>query len=149
MLDQCTATNTTRLEGLININTAPLPVLTALPFIGETLADTIVASRPGLTPDEAQTPAWLYRRGLVTADQFKAMAPHLTTRSRQFSFRALGYAVPSGRYRVLSVTIDTAAEPPRPLAVRDLTRFGFPMPLARLHDGSAGTATAAAGAWNP
>jgi type II secretory pathway component PulK len=150
LLDQCTATNATRLEGLVNVNTAPLAVLTALPFIGESLADTIVASRTGLTPDEAQTPAWLYRRGLVTADQFKEMAPHLTTRSRQFSFRSLGYALPSGRYRVLSVTLDVAAEPPRPLAVRDLTRFGFPVPLALLREGSAGTgATATAAGWNP
>lgn len=137
LLDQCTTTNATRLEGLINVNTAPLAVLTAIPFIGEALADSILATRPGLTSEEARTPAWLYRRGLVTAEEFKQIVPHLTTRSRQFTFRSIGYALPSGRYRVVSVTVDTATRPARVLAVRDLTRFGFPVPLAVLEEGSA------------
>jgi len=143
LLDQCTTTDAVRLEGLINLNTAPLAVLTAIPFIGEALADTIVATRPGLTSDEARTPAWLYRRGLVTAEEFKQIVPHLTARSRQFSFQCLGYALPSGRYRVLSVTVDTATRPARVLALRDLTRFGFPVPLAVLQDGSAAVALTA------
>lgn len=138
VLDQCTTTNAARLEGLINVNTAPRAVLIAIPFVGEALADAILATRPGLTADEARTPAWLYRRGLVTAEEFKQIVPHLTTRSLQFSFRCLGYAVPSGRYRVLSVMVDTAPHPPRVAALRDLTRFGFPVPLAVLENGGAG-----------
>lgn len=138
VLDQCTTTNAARLEGLINVNTAPRPVLIAIPFVGEALADAILATRPGLTADEARTPAWLYRRGLVSAEEFKQIVPHLTTRSLQFSFRCLGYAVPSGRYRVLSVAVDTAPQPPRVVALRDLTRFGFPVPLGVLESGGAG-----------
>ena len=140
LLDQCTTTNTTRFEGLVNVNTAPREVLTAIPFVGEALADTLLATRPGLSAEEAQTPAWLYRRGLVSAEEFRRIAPHLTTRSRQFSFRSLGYAVPSGRYRVLGVTVDTATRPARVLALRDLTRFGFPVPLASLQNGGSDTA---------
>lgn len=132
LLDRCTATTAPRLFGLINLNTAPAPVLAAIPTLGETGADTIVASRTGLSAEERRTPAWILRRGLVTADQFKEIAPRLTTRSYQFSFRSIGYAVPSGRFRVLAVTIDVATQPARILALRDLTRFGFPIPLGLL-----------------
>lgn len=142
LLDRCTTTAATRLEGLINVNTAPRAVLTAVPFLGEALADAILAARPGLTADEIRTPAWLYRRGLVSAAEFKQIVPHLTARSLQFTFRCLGYALPSGRYRVLSVTLDTASQPARVIALRDLTRFGFPVPLAVLQDGAIETALA-------
>lgn len=129
ILDRCTGTDAMRLEGLINLNSAPRAVLAALPALGETGADAIVAARPGLGVDERRTPAWILQRGLVTPEQFKELAPHLTTRGFQFSFHSLGYAVPSGRYRILDAVIDLATRPARILAVRDLTRLGFPLPL--------------------
>ena len=134
ILDRCTTTDSPRLEGLININSAPRAVLAAIPALGETGADAIVAARPGLGADERRTPAWLLQRGLVTADQFKQLAPHFTTRSFQFSFHSLGYSVPSGRYRVLDAVIDVAPRPARILALRDLTRLGFPMPIELLQN---------------
>ncbi len=138
LLDRCTTTNATQLAGLLNVNTASREVLAAIPAVGEALADSIIATRQGLSADEARTPAWLYRRGLVSADEFKKLAPLLTTRSLQFSFRCVGYAVPSGRCRVLSVVVDLAARPARILAIHDLTRFGFPVPLEVLQNGDAG-----------
>ncbi len=143
VLDRCTTTDAVRLEGLVNVNTAPAAVLAAMPFVGEALADSIVAMRAGLSAEEAQTPAWLYRRGLVNAEEFKQMAPHLTTRSRQFSFRCLGYALPSGRYRVLGVTVDMGASPGRVVGLHDLTRFGFPLPVGVLQDAGVGGVSAA------
>lgn len=144
LLDRCTATDALELPGLLNLNTAPAAVLAAVPEIGESLAETIVAARYGLSAAESQTPAWLYQRGLVSADQFKQLAPYLTTRSRQFSFHCVGYAIPSGRYRVLTAIIDVAARPARILALRDLTRFGFPIPLQILQGGEAGVGAQAA-----
>ncbi len=140
LLDRCTTTNATELPGLINVNTASREVLSAIPALGEALADSIIATRQGLGTEEARTPAWLFRRGLVSAGEFKKLAPRLTTRSLQFSFRCVGYAVPSGRCRVLSVVVDVAARPARILAIRDLTRFGFPVPLEVLQSGDAGSA---------
>lgn len=132
VLDRCTTTDDPRLPGLINLNTAPRAVLAVLPALGESGADAVVASRPGLSMAERRTPAWLLQRGLVSPDQFKVLAPRLTTRSYQFRFHCLGYAVPSGRYRVLAATVDVAVEPARILRLQDLTRFGFPMPLELL-----------------
>lgn len=129
LLDRSTATNATYLVGLLNINTAPRAVLAALPGLGEAGADAILASRSGLGPEEARTPAWLLQRGILTPAQFKELAPSLTTRSYQFTVRSLGYALPSGRYRVLTALIDVATQPARILALQDQTRSGFPVPL--------------------
>ncbi len=132
LLDRCTATNATRLTGLLNINTAPRPVLAALTALGEAGADTVLATRSGLSAEERRTPAWLLQRGILTVAQFKELAPRLTTRSFQFSLRSVGYAIPSGRYRVLAAIIDIAPMPARILALQDLTRSGFPVPLELL-----------------
>ena len=65
----------------------------------------------------------------MDAAQFKQLAPLLTARSFQYSFRVVGYGVPSGRYRVLDVIIDVAGEQPRISYLRDLTRLGMPFPI--------------------
>lgn len=145
LLDHCTTRSQAQLDGLINVDTAPVSVLAAIPLIGRSTADNIVAERVGLSADERKTPAWLYQRGLVSADQFKKLAPFLTTRSWQFSFHCVAYAVPSGRYRVLSALVDVAARPPRILQLRDLTRFGFPVPLEVLQGQSASTTASVSG----
>ncbi len=146
LLDHCTTTNQSRLEGLINIDTAPAAVLAAIPVLGQSLADNIVLERMGLNAEESRTPAWLCQRGLLNAEQFKQLAPFITTRSWQFSFHCVAYAVPSGRYRVLAAVIDVAAHPPRILALRDLTRFGFPVPLGVLQGNGPDTTASASSA---
>jgi type II secretory pathway component PulK len=145
LLDHCTTTSQTRLAGLINVDTAPAAVLAAIPLLGQSLADAIVAERVGLNAEESRTPAWLYQRSLVSAAQFKKLAPYLTTRSWQFSFHCVAYAVPSGRYRVLAAVIDVAARPARILALRDLTRFGFPAPLDVFQNGGVDMTASAPG----
>jgi len=127
LLDRCSATNETRLIGRVNLNTAPAKVLAALPGIDATLAEAIVSARVSLSEDARRTPAWLYQEGLVTADSFKKLAPLLTTRSYQFHFHVLAYGVPAGTYRVIEAVIDTAAQPPAILLLRDLTRLGLPI----------------------
>jgi hypothetical protein len=47
----------------------------------------------------------------------------------QFRFNVLGYALPSGRYRVYEVVIDTAGKEPHILYLRDISRFGLPFAL--------------------
>jgi type II secretory pathway component PulK len=126
LLDRCTATNQSRLPGLVNLNTAPSQVLATLPGLDQSLAESIVSARVSLSSESRRTPAWLYEEGLVNADQFKKIAPYLTTRSYQFQFHVLAYPSPAGPYRVLEVIIDTAVQPPAILSLRDLTRFKLP-----------------------
>jgi DNA uptake protein ComE-like DNA-binding protein len=129
VLDQLTTTFEARLVGLININTADVKVLRAIPGISEAKAELIVQTREGLSSELKQSPAWLFSESVLTAAEFKLAAPHLTARSLQFRFNVVGYSLPSGRYRVYEVVIDTADKQPQILYLRDITRFGLPFPL--------------------
>lgn len=115
--------------GLVNVNTAPAPVLAALPGLDEALAERIVSSRAAVSPDRRATIAWLHTEGILEAEAFKTVAPYLTARSLQFSFNVVGYSLPNGRFRALEAVIDLG-KPERPITrLRDLTRYGLPFQL--------------------
>ena len=116
-------------DGLINVNTASSSVLATLPGVDLPLAESIVSTRTGLSPERRTTIAWLYQEGLVDAAKFKAIAPALTARSTQYRFNVIGYGMPSGRFRVLEAVVDLAATNPRILYLRDITRLGLPISL--------------------
>jgi type II secretory pathway component PulK len=129
VLDRLTTKTEERLEGRINVNTAPAAVLATVSGLDETIAESIVTARRGLTAEQRQTIAWLYTQGVVEAALFKQIAPHLTARSRQFSFHVVGYGQPSGRFRVFEVLIDTTPGQPEVRYLRELTRLGLPFPI--------------------
>jgi type II secretory pathway component PulK len=126
LLDHCTTTNDTRLVGLVNLNTASAQVLAALPGMTPALAESVVATRAGLSPDAKKTTAWLLQDGIVTADVFRQVAPYLTTRGYQFHFFVAAYAVPTTNYRLVEAVVDVASQPPAILLLRDVTRLGLP-----------------------
>ena len=129
VLDLLTAEVELRREGLINLNTASALVLATLPDVDLSLAETMVATRTSLPVDRRSTTAWLFQEGVVDAAKFKKLAPQLTTRSFQFQFRVVGFAVPSGRYRVLEAEIDVAGSEHRVTGLRDITKLGIPFRL--------------------
>jgi hypothetical protein len=117
-------------EGLINLNTASAIVLATLPGIDFPTAESIVGAREGIRSDQRSTPAWLLTEGLLDVPKFKAVVPHLTTRAYQFRFHVIGYALPSGRYRVLEAEVDVSGNTPVLTRLRDLTRLGIPFNLS-------------------
>jgi DNA uptake protein ComE-like DNA-binding protein len=129
LLDLYTTTYQRRFEGLINVNTASIRILSTVPGIDESLAESIVAARRYLTPEQRRTIAWLYEDDVVDAELFKRIAPYLTARSFQFRCHVLGYGLPSGRYRIAEAIIDLAGEVPAIVYLRDLTRVGIPFPI--------------------
>ncbi len=138
VLEHFTARSSDKPEpGLINLNTASAAVLATIPGIDESLAESIVSSRTSLSPDRRRTTAWLVQEGTVTPEAFKSIAPHLTARSHQFHCRVAGYGLPSGRFRVLEVHIDTSSGRPEVTHLRDVTRLGFPLILSESGDPSA------------
>jgi len=116
-------------DGLVNVNTASPLVLATLPGIDLPLAEAIVSTRTGMSPERRTTTAWLCQEAVVDAAKFKAIAPRLTARSTQFRFNVIGYGLPSGRYRVLEVVIDLGGSDPRIVYLRDITRLGLPIRL--------------------
>lgn len=117
-------------EGFINLNTASSIVLATLPGMDLPTAESIVGAREGLRAEQRSTPAWLLTEGLLDVPRFKAVVPHLTTRAYQFRFHVIGYALPSGRYRVLEAEVDVSGDAPVLTRLRDLTRLGLPFNLS-------------------
>ncbi len=128
-LDLFTTSPDSRVDGLVDINTAPIAVLRTVPGIDEPLAESIVSARRSISPERRGSIAWLLQEGVVDTAQFKQLASFLTARSFQYSFHVVGHGVPSGRYRVLDVIIDVAGDEPRIVFLRDLTKLGMPFPL--------------------
>jgi hypothetical protein len=114
----------------VNINTAPASILAQVEGIDEALANTIVSARQGLSPEASRSIAWLLEESLLDADQFRQIEPLITARSFQFHIQVIGYALPSGRYRVLEAIVDLIGPEPRVLYLRDLTKLGVPYPFA-------------------
>ena len=114
------------LIGRVNLLSAPVEVLLALPGLDENLAQEIVATRETLDFEEQATTAWLVTRGVVSDDTFKKVAPSLTTRSYQYTVRSFGYKPGSGQFCVLEAVVDLASGQPRIMRMRDMTRLGVP-----------------------
>ena len=83
----------------------------------------MIRGPPGSTPFPYTT---LFR----SAGQFRQIEPLITARSFQFHVQVIGYALPSGRYRVLEAIVDLIGPEPRVLYLRDLTKLGAPYPFA-------------------
>ena len=114
----------------VNINTAPASILAQVEGIDEALANTIASARQGLSPEASRSIAWLLEESLLDAGQFRQIEPLITARSFQFHIQVIGYALPSGRYRVLEAIVDLIGPEPRVLYLRDLTKLGVPYPFA-------------------
>lgn len=93
--DQITITDDEILTGLVNINTAPQEVLTALLEGDENLANEIVTYRDGLeVPMDSITD--LLDVDTMTVTKFKKIAPFITPRSDVFAISSRATAKPTG-----------------------------------------------------
>jgi len=131
VLDRLTAAAdpTKPVVGLVNVNTASAEVLSVMPGMDANLAQQIVDVRRDLDPSVGTSIAWLYTQNVLTADQFKAVAPYLTARSMQYSVRCIGFGYPCGRYRILEAVLDYSGSTPRIAYLRDITQLGLPFAL--------------------
>ena len=126
VMDRLTTAPST-LVGRVNVNTAPADVLAALPGMGSDTAKAIVSARANLAASDRQTIAWLYTQNVLTADQFKNLAPLLSARSGMVRVRCVGFGVPCGQFCTLEAVIDLTQTPPAIVYLRDLTKLGLPV----------------------
>lgn len=115
--------------GLININTAPLPVLRCLPELTAEQIRTIVELRGSLDADTRATTAWLVTQGVLDLPTFIKVAPHITARGQQFTIESLGYADHLGMITRLQVVVDMLGPIAQPILYRDLTSLGSIYPI--------------------
>jgi DNA uptake protein ComE-like DNA-binding protein len=137
LADLLTIFDGNRVPGLVNVNTAPKPVLMALPGMTSAIADGIIAHRNAAGTDLSSV-AWLL--DVAQPQEFQPFAGALTVRSYQFRMHAVGrvgvpYASrapsetperPRAFKRMLAVYDPTAAPRARLVYWKDLTRLGMP-----------------------
>lgn len=147
LADRFTVQAGATVPGLVNINTAPLQVLMALPGITQEIAAQIMAQR--ITPGaKLANIGWL--TDLVTPEQLQGIANLITCRSYQFRIHSVGRIgtpytsgpsggkVPErpGAIKRMMAVFDMLATPgPRLVYWKDVTKLGMP------YDPSAGPGT--------
>jgi len=133
VLMDCTTTVPTgqqnKIIGLININTAPPPVLRCLEGLTGEQIEAILEMRGRVPPEERATTAWLVTEEVVDLDTFEQIAPFITARGQQFTIESLGYADHIGMVTRLEVVVDMVGPIAETIYYRDLTYLGGHYPI--------------------
>ncbi len=126
--DACTAKAGDIRQGRLDVNTAPLEALLALPEITAEQAEAIVAAQASLTEAERATVCWPLLAGVLEPGEFASLVDHITNRSTCYRVRLLAGEVAGdeldGPLRdavVYELVIDFAGDEPRLASVRDMT----------------------------
>ncbi|MFQ5590263.1 MAG: general secretion pathway protein GspK [Phycisphaerae bacterium] len=117
------------IRGLVNINTAPVPVLRCFEELTADQIGNIVSARAGLRGEEKSTTAWLVTEDVLDLDTYETIAPKITARGQQFTIEALGYADHIGTVSRIQVVVDMVGPIPQPIYYRDLSRLGGHFPI--------------------
>lgn len=121
--DAISTTDSSTVQGLININTASETVLSCIPGIGQD-ASTIVAYRVA-HPDVLTSYAWLTQIGISTGNLIRA-GRYITDKSYQFSVDVAAVGNAAGRGYCREKTIfDMRRGTPRIIFHQDLTAYGW------------------------
>jgi hypothetical protein len=118
-----------KIDGLININTAPPLVLKCIEGLTPEQVEAILEVRETLDSDTKATPAWLLTEGVVDFDTFEKIAPLITARGQQFRIESLGYADHVGMVTRLEVVVDMLGPIAETVYYRDLTYLGGHYPI--------------------
>lgn len=137
VMDKLTTNRGASTTGMLNVNTASLDALTAIPGIDVDVARSIVEDRRDLVGEivdderveRRSTTAWLFTEGLVDEETFRTIAPKLCARGYQFHVQCVGFSWPGGQFRVIEAVIDITGAPPRVTYLRDITRLGLPFAI--------------------
>ena len=141
--DLVTVTSEARIEGKINVNTAPKEVLQALPQITDEEADEILTERENEERD-LSNPTWVYDvllgSGMEKLAKYTALEPFIDVRSRQFTVQAVGVVPGRGVMVRIVAVIDRTVAPPQLLYWKDISGLGlaFRPPTREAWDSEAG-----------
>lgn len=118
-----------RQPGLINVNTAPLPVLTTIVGLSEEQAQAIIETRGQVRPELKETIAWLAIEGVLDLDTLDVIAPVITARAQQFTVESLGYGDHTGMVTRIQAVIDLVGPMAQTVYRRDITKVGVNFPI--------------------
>lgn len=122
--DLVTTDDRERIPGLVNVLTAPLEVLAALPGLDEDKAQAIIAYRDSVETDYTSI-AWLLDVEGMDREDFEQLAPFVTVRSYQFLVDSCG--ITKGKvFRRVRAILDRSSPEVKLLYRRDVTPLGPP-----------------------
>lgn len=130
------------LEGRINVNEAPYEVLLGIPEMTAQIADTIIANRvgPGGQPVELSsdrlTTAWLVTSGIVDLPTMVKLDSYLTGQGDVYRVQSVGYFDGGGPAARIEALIDGSVMPAKVVSYRDLTHLGRGYVPAQLQPGT-------------
>jgi type II secretory pathway component PulK len=138
ILDQLTTSKAANLPARINVNTAPMAVLSALstgsssgstPILDPGTVQTILATRPQYSAGAAadpifQTPAWLITQANLPVSTVQQLDQYVTARSQVYRFQVVGHFDGGGATARVEAVVDLNAGRPRIVYFRDLTALG-------------------------
>jgi len=122
------------LPHVINVNTAPPPVLACLGLDGERIQQ-LVAARRQLGDKEKISPGWLINEGIMTPGELARFtgpqlnALHIVTQSWQFTVESVGYGDHVGMVCRLQVVVEMQGQLPLIKYYRDISRLGPGWPI--------------------
>ncbi|MBK8914602.1 MAG: general secretion pathway protein GspK [Phycisphaerales bacterium] len=117
------------IAGLVNINTAPVEVLSVLPGMTPEAAAALVSARAGLDGEMLATLAWPLIVETIDVDTYQRIAPHITVKSYQFHIEVLGYADHTQISRRMEWIVEMIGPLPQVRYQRDLTSLGPAWPV--------------------
>jgi type II secretory pathway component PulK len=136
LLDKCTTRQETVIPARLNVNTAPLAALAALPGLTDTDVQSIQGVRPPPGAPEwsdptYQTPAWLLTQAKLSPTKLQALDRYMTAQTQVYRVQVLGYFDKVGPMARVEAVIDTNAGKPRIIYWRDLSDLGKGFDIVR------------------
>ncbi len=131
LMDRLTTRRSTerRINGLINVNTAPRKVLECIGELNGEHIQAILDLRETLDAETLSTPAWLVTTRTLDVETFDKIAPYLTSRGQQFTIESLGYGDHMGMVTRLQVVVDMVGPIAQTIYYRDLSYLGGSYPI--------------------
>ncbi|AQQ71384.1 comEA protein [Limihaloglobus sulfuriphilus] len=133
-----TAGDKKRINGLININTAPPEVLLCLPGLEQSDVDAIIQRRGKTGDQSSDTSSILWVTEVLSPEKAVGVGSRITVKSDQYSADIVAASSDGRAFRRYFVVIDTAQEEPRILLRQPLSHLGWPLDediLDNLRDG--------------
>jgi type II secretory pathway component PulK len=122
--DQLTASASTTLTGLINVNTASAQVLGTLPGLTESDAQSIISQRT--SGANTGSIAWVF--DALSATKAQAIAGDITARSFQYSADIVAVSGDGRAFKRVRIVVDSRTLPAQVIYRKDLTSLGWPLP---------------------
>ncbi len=122
VVDLVTATPSTSLPGLVNVNTAPQEVLMCLSGLTQSDAQTLVSQQNN---SSQPTIAWVF--SALSTPKAAAISSQITARSFQYSADIVAVSGDGRAFKRVRIVVDAQQLPSKVVYRKELTSLGWPL----------------------